>query len=159
MPQNFFLNYIISFAFCFMVYFDQFHASHFSIGNGNQPIVWNSTLTNFPVQRGEKRYPDLILETFRGPKFDYTMPKFTKVWILQQVISESWTLLQHICPHFWAWLMNTIAITPKSEDKYVVKVFNWSEVHCSEMYKSIYSQVSIKRAGCIKRAGWNIFEK
>ena len=45
----------------------------------------------------------------------------------------SWTLLQHICPHFWAWLLNTIAITPKSEDKYVVKVFNWSEVHLSEM--------------------------
>ena len=21
----------------------------------------------------------------------------------------SWTLLQHICPHFWAWLLNTIA--------------------------------------------------
>ena len=36
----------------------------------------------------------------------------------------SWTLLQHIC---------TIAITPKSEDKYFVKVFNWSEVHLSEM--------------------------
>ena len=29
--------------------------------------------------------------------------------------------------------MNTIAITPKSEDKYVVKVFNWPEVHLSEM--------------------------
>ena len=41
-------------------------------------------------------------------------------------------LLQHICPHFWAWLLNTIAITPKSEDKYVVKVFNWSEFHLSE---------------------------
>ena len=25
------------------------------------------------------------------------------------------------------------AITPKSEDKYVVKVFNWSEAHLSEM--------------------------
>ena len=25
------------------------------------------------------------------------------------------------------------AITPKSEDKYVVKVFNWSEFHLSEM--------------------------
>ena len=45
----------------------------------------------------------------------------------------SWTLLQHIYPHFWAWLLNTIAITPKSEDKYVVKVFHWSEVHLSEM--------------------------
>ena len=45
----------------------------------------------------------------------------------------SWTLSQHICPHFWAWLLNTIAITPKSEDKYVVKVFNSSEFHLSEM--------------------------
>jgi len=30
-------------------------------------------------------------------------------------------------------LLNTIAIRPKSEDKYVVKVFNWSEFHLSEM--------------------------
>ena len=45
----------------------------------------------------------------------------------------SWTLSQRICPHFWAWLLNTIAITPKSEDKYVVKVFNSSEFHLSEM--------------------------
>ena len=45
----------------------------------------------------------------------------------------SWTLLQQICPHFWAWLLNTKAIKPKSEDKYVVKVFNWPEFHLSEM--------------------------
>ena len=45
----------------------------------------------------------------------------------------NWTLLQHIFPHFWTWLLNAIAITPKSEDRYVVKVFNWSEVHLSEM--------------------------
>ena len=44
-----------------------------------------------------------------------------------------WPLLQHIGPHFWAWLLLYSAITPKSEDKYVVKVFNWSEVHLSEM--------------------------
>ena len=43
----------------------------------------------------------------------------------------SWT--QHICPHFWAWLLLYSAITPKSEDKYDVKVFNWSEFHLSEM--------------------------
>ena len=35
--------------------------------------------------------------------------------------------------NFWAWLLLYSAITPKSEDKYVVKVFNWSEVHLSEM--------------------------
>ena len=29
--------------------------------------------------------------------------------------------------------LNTIAITPKSEVKYVVKVFNWSEIHLSKM--------------------------
>ena len=45
----------------------------------------------------------------------------------------SWTLLQHICPHFWAWLLLYSAITPKIEDKYVEKVFNWSEFHLSKM--------------------------
>ena len=44
-----------------------------------------------------------------------------------------WTLLQHICLHFWAWLLLYSAITPKSEDKYVVKVFNWSEFHLSKV--------------------------
>ena len=43
-----------------------------------------------------------------------------------------WPLLQHICRHLWAWTLNTIAITPKSEDKYVVKVFNLSEFHLPE---------------------------
>ena len=63
----------------------------------------------------------------------------------------SWTLLQHICPHFWAWLLNTIAITPKSEDKYVVKVFNPSEFRFSEVtffqnwyFKKQNSKVLIK---------------
>ena len=51
----------------------------------------------------------------------------------------SWTLLQHICLHFWAWLLNKIEITPKSEEKYVVKVFNWSEVHFSEMTYKIHT--------------------
>ena len=45
----------------------------------------------------------------------------------------SLTLLQHICPNFWAWLLLYSAIRPKSEDKYIVKVFNWSEFHLSEM--------------------------
>ena len=45
----------------------------------------------------------------------------------------SWTLFQHICPHFWVGLLGAIANPPKSEDKYVEKVFNWSEVHLSEM--------------------------
>ena len=37
----------------------------------------------------------------------------------------SWTLLQHICLHFWTWLLLYSVIKPKSENKYVVKVFNW----------------------------------
>ena len=45
----------------------------------------------------------------------------------------SWPLSQRICPHFWAWLLLYSAITPKSEDKYVVKVVNWSEFHFSEV--------------------------
>ena len=45
----------------------------------------------------------------------------------------SWPLLQHIFPHFWAWLLLYSAITPKIENKYVLKVFNWSEFHLSEM--------------------------
>ena len=75
----------------------------------------------------------------------------------------SWTLLQHICPHFWAWLPNTIAITPKSEDKYVVKVFNWSEVHLSDKtcYKifnlRITSELSDKNSKTDNLA--EIFEK
>ena len=34
--------------------------------------------------------------------------------------------------YFWAWLLLYSAIMHKSEDKYVVKAFNWSEVHLSE---------------------------
>ena len=45
----------------------------------------------------------------------------------------SWTLLKTNCPHFWAWLLLYSAITAKSEDKYVVKVFDSSEFHLSEM--------------------------
>ena len=38
--------------------------------------------------------------------------------------------------------MNTIAITPKSGDKCVVKVFIWSEVHLSEMtYHKIHTLI------------------
>ena len=36
-------------------------------------------------------------------------------------------------PHFWVSLLGAIANPPKSEDKYVEKVFNWSEVYLSEM--------------------------
>ena len=58
---------------------------------------------------------------------------FVKKSFQKNETQTSWTLSQHICSHFWAWLLNTIAIMPKSEDKYVVKVFNSSEFHLSEM--------------------------
>ena len=62
----------------------------------------------------------------------------------------SWTLLQHICPHFWVWLLLYSAITPKSKDKYVVKVFNWSEVHLSEMTCSkIHTLEKGQFCGCL----------
>ena len=60
-----------------------------------------------------------------------------------------WTLLQHICLHFWAWLLNTIAITPKSEDKYVLKVFNPSEFH--------FSEVTFFQNWYFSCAAWNVF--
>ena len=44
-----------------------------------------------------------------------------------------WTLLDTFCLHFWAWLLNTVAITPKSEDKNCPKVFNPPEFHFSEV--------------------------
>ena len=65
---------------------------------------------------------------FRNLKYGFCNKPFRKDEPL-----TSWTLLQHICPHFCAWLLLYPAITPKSEDKYVVKVINWSEVHLSEM--------------------------
>ena len=44
-----------------------------------------------------------------------------------------WTLLDTFCLHFWVWLLNTVAITPKSEGKKCPKVFNLSEFHFSEV--------------------------
>ena len=71
----------------------------------------------------------------------------------------SWPLLQHICPHFWTWLLNTIAITPKSEDKYVVKVVNWSEFHLSEMtlLQNRYFRWSTNMF--IERQGFSLYEQ
>ena len=49
----------------------------------------------------------------------------------------SWTVLQRIiCPHIWVWLLFYSAITPKSEDKYVVKVFRGSsfEISCYKIH-------------------------
>ena len=59
----------------------------------------------------------------------------SKVPILKEVNFGKMQLcrVEHICPHFWAWLLNTIAITPKSEDKYVEKVFNSTELHFSKV--------------------------
>ena len=59
--------------------------------------------------------------------------QFWKKSLRKKATLSSWTLYQHICPLFWAWLLLYSAITPKSEDKYVVKVFNWSQFHLFEM--------------------------
>ena len=60
--------------------------------------------------------------------------QFWKKSLWKNATLSSWTLFQHICPHFWSWLLLYSAITPKSEDKYVVKVFNSTELHISEVY-------------------------
>ena len=60
--------------------------------------------------------------------------QFWKKSLRKNATLSSWTLFQHICPHFWAWLLLYSAITPKSEDKYVVKVLNSTELHFSEVY-------------------------
>ena len=51
--------------------------------------------------------------------------------------------------HFWAWLLNTIPIMPKSEDKCVVKVFNPSEFH--------FSEVTFFQNWYFSCAAWNVF--
>ena len=38
-----------------------------------------------------------------------------------------------ICHHFLVDLLGAITNPPISDDKYVEKVFNWSEVHLSEL--------------------------
>ena len=59
--------------------------------------------------------------------------QFWKKSLRKNETLSGWTLLQHICLHFWAWLLLYSAITPKSEDKYVVKVFNPPEFLFSEV--------------------------
>ena len=54
--------------------------------------------------------------------------------------------------------MNTIAITPKSEDKYVVKVFNSSEFHLSEMtlLQNPYFSTNIFVTAISPTSNWNL---
>ena len=49
-------------------------------------------------------------------------------------------------PHFWVWLLNTIAIPPKSEDKYVEKVFN----KCSTWQSCIFPKFTSFKIGTLK---------
>ena len=60
--------------------------------------------------------------------------QFWKKSLRKNTTLSSWTLFQHICSHFWAWLLLYSAITPKSEDKYVLILFNSTELHFSEVY-------------------------
>ena len=64
---------------------------------------------------------------FRGLLLKY---QFWKKSLRKNATLSSWTIFQHICPHFWAWLLLYSTITPK----YVVKVFNSTELHFSEVY-------------------------
>ena len=65
-------------------------------------------------------------------------------------------------------MLNTIAITPKSEDKYVVKVFNWSEVHLSEktcykihtlMINLFFSGVGYYLSSCVNPLLYSVMSK
>ena len=47
--------------------------------------------------------------------------QFCKNVTLEKWNSDGLNTFGQICLHFWAWLLNTTAITPKSEDKYVQK--------------------------------------
>ena len=47
--------------------------------------------------------------------------QFWKKSLRKNVTLVGWTLSQHICLYFWAWLLLYSAITPKCEDKYVQK--------------------------------------
>ena len=87
--------------------------------------VSHSRKQNLKTRKKEENYS---CEKIRTLKYGFCNKSFRK----DEPLTSS-TLLQHICPHFWAWLLLYWAITPKSEDKYVVKVFNWSESHLSEM--------------------------
>ena len=76
---------------------------------------------------------------------DFVTKSFRKDEIL-----ASWNTFTTYLTSLWAWLLNTIAITPKSEDKYVEKVFNWSEVHLSEMTCSkIHTLEKGQFCGCL----------
>ena len=52
---------------------------------------------------------------------------------------EPLTLFQYICHHLWVGLLLHPANPPKNDVKYVEKVFNWSEVHLSEMTYKIHT--------------------
>ena len=59
----------------------------------------------------------------------------SKVWILLEVTSERWTSdqLSIFVITFGVGLLLHLLHPIKSDDKYAQKVFNWSEVHLSEV--------------------------
>ena len=90
---------------------------------------------NMSVLSKQNSYVQRVLYNLQLFCFNMELLKFgfcNKLFRKDETLT-SWTLLQHICSHFWAWLLLYSAITPKSEDKYVVKVVNWSEFHFSEV--------------------------
>ena len=77
---------------------------------------------------GFRAFMDLQSSTLYTQSMDFVTSHFGKM--------KLWPV-EHFCNifvlTFGALLLLYSAITPKSEDKHVVKVFNWSEVHLSEM--------------------------
>ena len=79
--------------------------------------------------------PKLVRTSVKPVHIIYVLKyQFWKKSLWKNATLSSWTLFQHICLHFWVWLLLYSAITPKSEDKYVVKVLNSTELHFSEVY-------------------------
>ena len=102
------------------------------------------------------------LESFQDFLFDLEMKPcmHLKYQFWKNVTSEEWNsgtlnTFGHFLSSFWAWLLNTVAITPKSEDKKCPKVFNVSEFHFSEVtfFQNWYFNNTRKNNMC-NRATW-----
>ena len=102
-------------------------------------VVEDTSRRRSVVVEIEKGNIDLGMTLVRHhcPKIDKAgifVSRITEVWILQKVTSERGTSdqLNTFLSIFVFWVGAT-ANTPKSDDKYALKVFNWSEGHFSEV--------------------------
>ena len=84
--------------------------------------------------------------TLYTPTPGLTLIHLREIWdgFCNKVISDRFDQLNTFptyFPHFWMWLLNTIAIMPKSEDKYVEK--------CSTAQSFIRTEMSTYRIGIL----------